>query len=222
MTRFLSVIVLMSVTSLAAQVSSAVSPQADLVSFNKDVLPILQKNCQVCHRTGEVAPMSFLTYESTRPWAKAIKTAVLTKKMPPWFADPHYGEFRNAPKLSTEDIATLTAWADTGAREGGSADKPSAREWADGWRTNPDVIVSMKEPSFVPAKGDGEIKQFIIPNPFKEDTWVSSIEIRPGDPSVVHHVILQVQEPADSKAAALREVVAQLQEFQGGLKVIAS
>ena len=76
MARFLSVIVLMSVTSLAAQVSSAVSPQTDFVSFNKDVLPILQKNCQVCHRTGEVAPMSFLTYESTRPWAKAIKSAV--------------------------------------------------------------------------------------------------------------------------------------------------
>jgi len=215
MSRFLVCVLFVAMTALAAQSPSPSLPSDQpQVTFNKDVLPILQKNCQTCHRPGEVAPMSFLTYESTRPWAKAIKTAVLTKKMPPWFADPHYGEFRNAPKLSTEDIATLTAWADTGAREGGSADKPSAREWADGWRTNPDVIVSMKEPYFVPAKGDGEIKQFIIPNPFKEDTWVSSIEIRPGDPSVVHHVIVQVQEPVDSKAAALRDVAVKLEALR--------
>jgi hypothetical protein len=151
--------------------------------------------------------MSFLTYESTRPWAKAIKTAVLTRKMPPWFADPQSVELRNAPKLSPEDIATLTAWADTGAREGAPSDKPPSREWAEGWRTNPDVIVSMKEPYKVPATGRGEIKQFIIPNPFKEDTWVSSIEIRPGDPSVVHHVIVQVQETADAKVAVFQQAL---------------
>jgi hypothetical protein len=146
-------------------------------------LPILQNNCQTCHRPGEVAPMSFLRYERTRPWAKGIKTAVLTGKMPPWFADPYYGEFRNAPKLTRAEIDTLAAWVDTVAREGDAADKPAEPQWADGWRT-PDVVVSRKEPYFVIAKGPGEIKQFTIPNPFKEDTWVSSIEIRPGDPSV--------------------------------------
>src|SRR5215467_8061588 len=87
-------------------------------SFYKEVLPVLQKNCQGCHRPGEVAPMSFLTYESTRPWAKAIKEAVLTKKMPPWFADPHYGDFRNQPTLSESEVKTVAAWADNGAPEG--------------------------------------------------------------------------------------------------------
>jgi hypothetical protein len=215
---------MMTITALAAQSPSPAIPsdRPTQVTFNKDVLPILQNNCQTCHRPGEVAPMSFLTYESTRPWAKAIKTAVLSKKMPPWFADPHSVELRNAPKLSPEDIATLTAWADTGAREGDSSDKPVSREWADGWRTNPDVIVSMKEPYFVPAKGPGEIRQFVIPNPFKEDTWVSSIEIRPGDPSVVHHVIVQVQEPvkmavAGNVAVARGQVLREGIPFAGGI-----
>src|SRR5438876_4538438 len=105
MTRFSMLLLLMTAAVAAVQAQT----------FNKDVLPILQRDCQVCHRTGEVAPMSFLTYESTRPWAKAIKQAVLTRKMPPWFADRHYGEFRNEPKLTERDIKTLAAWADNGA-----------------------------------------------------------------------------------------------------------
>lgn len=222
MSRFLVGVLLIAMTALAAErPSPAVPSDPGQVTFNKDVLPILQKNCQTCHRPGEIAPMSFLTYDSTRPWAKAIKTAVVTRKMPPWFADPHVGEFRNAPKLSTEDIATLTAWADNGAREGNPSDKPAPREWADGWRTNPDVIVSMKEPYFVPAKGDGEIKQFIVPNPFKEDTWVSSIEIRPGDPSVVHHVILQVQDTAPKSFIITKDAVPNIEALRDGLQVVA-
>jgi hypothetical protein len=194
MSRFLVCVLLLAMTALAAQNPAASVPPspATQVTFNKDVLPILQNNCQTCHRPGEVAPMSFLTYDSTRPWAKAIKTAVLTRKMPPWFADPHYGDFRNAPKLTQTEIDTLAAWADTGAREGDAADKPAEPQWANGWRTKPDVVVSMKEPYLVAAKGPGEIKQFTIPNPFTEDTWVSSIEIRPGNLSVVHHVIVQI------------------------------
>jgi hypothetical protein len=196
MTRFLVFVLLTAATALGTQNPSPSVPpgKAPLVTFNKDVLPILQKNCQMCHRPGEVAPMSFLTYESARPWAKAIKAAVLSKKMPPWFADPHYGEFRNAPKLTQADINTLAAWADTGAREGNPGDKPPAVQWADGWRIQPDVVVSMPQPYLVRAKGAGEIKEFFIPSPFKEDTWVTSIEIRPGDPAVVHHVIVQVPE----------------------------
>ena len=195
MTRFFVCVLLAAMTALGAQVSSpSPSDPASLVTFNKDVLPILQNNCQTCHRPGSVAPMSFLTYESTRPWAKAIKAAVISRQMPPWFADPHYGEFRNAPKLTQTEIHTLAAWADGGAREGDPQDKPADRQWADGWRIQPDVVVSMQEPYFVAAKGTGEIRQFMIPSPFKEDTWVTSIEIRPGNPSVVHHVIVQVPE----------------------------
>src|SRR5215472_6237012 len=88
---------------LMAATSAIAAPQ---VTFNKDVLPILQKNCQSCHRPGEIGPSSFLTYESTRPWAKAIKNAVVTKKMPPWFADPKYGHFANDRSLNANDIET--------------------------------------------------------------------------------------------------------------------
>ena len=193
MTRFLLLVLVAAMTALGTQISPTPVPsdQAKLVTFNKDVLPILQNNCQSCHRPASIAPMSLLTYENARPWAKAMKAAVLSKQMPPWFADPHYGEFRNAPKLSPLEISTLVAWADSGAPEGNPADKPPDVQWADGWRIKPDVVVSMPEPHSIPAKGVGEIQSFAIPNPFKEDTWVTSIEIRPGDPSVVHHVIVQ-------------------------------
>src|SRR2546429_6003436 len=87
------------------------------ITFNKEVLPILQKRCQGCHRPGEVAPMSLLTYSEVRPWAKAIRQAVLTRKMPPWLADPHYGKFSNDPSLSQAEMDTLTAWVDGGAKE---------------------------------------------------------------------------------------------------------
>src|SRR3984957_18392624 len=88
------------------------------VTFNKDVLPILQKNCQSCHRPGQVAPMSFLSYTEVRPWAKAMKVAVLSKKMPPWFADPQYGHFINDRSLKPSDIETIAKWVDSGAAEG--------------------------------------------------------------------------------------------------------
>src|SRR5580692_10843418 len=100
---------------------------APAITFNRDVLPILQKNCQTCHRLGEIAPMPFLTYQDVRPYAKANKTAVLTRKMPPWFADPNYGHWANAPKLTADDIHTLAAWADSGAAEGDPA--PAAVNW---------------------------------------------------------------------------------------------
>src|SRR5580658_5642960 len=95
------------------------------VTFNKDVLPVLQKSCQQCHRPGEVAPMSLLTYAEARPWAKAMKAAVLAQKMPPWFADPQYGHFANDRRLSAEEIGILSAWADNGAPEGDARDKPA-------------------------------------------------------------------------------------------------
>src|SRR5262247_1737383 len=202
MTRFLSFVLLTVVTALGAEISSSphTSQQTQMVTFNKDVLPILQKNCQACHRPGEVAPISFLTYESTRPWAKAIKAAVLNKQMPPWFADPHYGYFRNAPRLTGSDIKTLAAWADNGAPEGDVRDERAAANWPDGWRIKPDVVISIPEPHNVPAKGSGEIKSFVVPNPFKQDTWVNWIEIRPGEPSVVHHVMVQVPEETSGPA----------------------
>ncbi len=173
--------------------AASVPPQ---VTFYKDVLPVLQKNCQTCHRPGEAAPMSFLTYDSTRPWAKGIKTAVLTKKMPPWFADPHYGKFSNDRSLSQAEIDTLVAWADNGAAAGNSKDAPKPIEWFEGWRIGkPDVVISMPIAFNVPASGTIDYQYIRIPTGFTEDKYVQLSEARPGNPAVVHHIIAFLREP---------------------------
>ena len=226
MTRYLVLVLLMTITVLGSEgtpISSVPSDQTTLVTFNKDVRPILENNCQGCHRPGGIGPMALLTYKDTRPFAKAIKTAVLTKKMPPWFADPHVGDFRNAPKITAADIKTLVAWADSGSKEGGAPGKLAvAPEWKDGWRIQPDVVASMPFDQAVIAKGPGEIMEYFVPNPFKEDTWVSSIEIRPGDPSVVHHVIVQIPEvsqPAKvTRALAVANTVVRDNRFSSPLQ----
>ena len=112
------------------------------VTFHKDILPVLQKNCQGCHRPGQIAPMSFLAYEGTRPWAKAIKAAVLSKKMPPWNADPAVGHFTNDRSLKPAEVELITKWVDAGAPAGDSKDAPSPgmanrRSYASGssWRS---------------------------------------------------------------------------------------
>ena len=110
--------------SLMCAAIAAAAPAPTQPTFYKDVLPVLQKNCQNCHRPGEAGPMSFLTYDSTRPWAKAIKTAVASKTMPPWFADPHYGKFANDRSLSQAELTTLVSWVDTGANAGDPKDAP--------------------------------------------------------------------------------------------------
>src|SRR5262252_4877408 len=101
-------------------------------TFHKDIEPILQARCQGCHRPGEAAPMSLLTYQETRPWAKAIRGAVLSKKMPPWFADPAHGTFLNDRRLPGEEIDRIVAWVDTGAKEGNPKDAPQPRTFVEG------------------------------------------------------------------------------------------
>src|ERR1700687_4563804 len=102
---------------LCAQICTAATGQS-VVTFTKDVAPILERNCQGCHRPGEAAPFSLLTYEQARPWAKAMKEAVRLKKMPPWFADPQFGTFSNDRSMAQKDVNTIAAWADAGAPPG--------------------------------------------------------------------------------------------------------
>ncbi|PWT84209.1 MAG: thiol-disulfide isomerase, partial [Blastocatellia bacterium] len=130
--------------SLAVAVTATAADQTSAVTFTKDVLPILQKNCQSCHRPGQVAPMSLVSYEDARPWAKGIKAAVTQKKMPPWFADPKYGHFTNDRALKPSEIDTLVKWADTGAMRGDLKDAPSAIDWpTGGWIIKPEVVVEL-------------------------------------------------------------------------------
>src|SRR5688572_17659678 len=120
-------------------------------TFYKDVVPVLQNNCQSCHRPGEIGPMSFLTYKDTRPWAKAIKTAVVGRKMPPWFSEPGYSHFANDRRLSDAAIKTLSAWADGGALEGDAKDAPPPIAFREGWSLKPDMIIEMPQDINLPA-----------------------------------------------------------------------
>lgn len=165
-------------------------------TFYKDVLPVMQNRCQECHRPGEAAPMSFLTYKDARPWAKAIREAVITRKMPPWPADPHFGKFSNDRSLSRTEIDTLVAWADGGAREGDPADAPKPVNFVAGWSIHkPDVVFEMPNEFSVPATGTIDYQYVVIPSGFTEDKWVQEMEARPGNRQLVHHIIAFVRPP---------------------------
>ena len=175
-----------------AALNAADAPSA---TFYRDVLPILQERCQNCHRAGEIGPMPLGTYTEARPWAKAIRQAVVTRKMPPWNADGPHGKFRNDPSLSQAEIDTLVAWVDGDAREGNAADAPPARSFTEGWSIGaPDAIFDMPKAYDVPAAGTIEYTYIIVPTGFKEDRWMSSAEVRPGNRAVVHHANVYVRE----------------------------
>jgi hypothetical protein len=159
-------------------------------TFYKDVVPILQRNCETCHRPGQIAPMAFQSYESARPWARAIKNAVLSKKMPPWFADATYGHIVNDRSLKASDIDKLVAWVDAGAPAGSPADAPPPMVWPEGgWQIKPDLVVDGRTYD-VPASGVVEWTWIVVPGNFKEDTWVTSVEVKPSELAVTHHVCL--------------------------------
>jgi hypothetical protein len=165
-------------------------------TFYKNVLPVMQTRCQECHRPGEAAPMSFLTYQEARPWAKAIREAVITRKMPPWPADPHFGKFSNDRSLSREEIDTLVAWADGGAREGDPAEAPKPVQFAEGWGIHkPDMVFEMPNEFAVPASGTIDYQYIVIPSGFTEDKWVQELEARPGNRQLVHHIIAFIRPP---------------------------
>jgi len=164
--------------------------------FYKDVLPILQKRCQECHRPGEIAPMPFVSYAGTRPWAKAIREQVIARKMPPWFADPAYGHFSNDRSLSQTEIDTLVAWAKAGAPAGNVADAPPPRQWPSGWNIGtPDAVFEMPSAFAVPAKGAVDYQYLILPTHFTEDRWIQKVEVRTSSRTAVHHAVVYIREP---------------------------
>ena len=142
--------------------------------------------------------MAFTSYAEVRPWAKAIKEAVLSHAMPPWLADPHFGSFRNDRRLSEEAIGTIVAWVDAGAPEGNAKETPPLPRFETGWRIGkPDAVFDMGTDFEVPADGVVAYKYFTVPTNFTEDRWVEAAEIRPGQRSTVHHVLAFIREPAD-------------------------
>ncbi len=174
-------------------------PETREVTFARDVAPIVYANCAYCHRPGEVAPFSLMTYRDARPWARAIKQAVTQKTMPPWRAHPDFGDFRNPRVLSEADIATIAAWVDGGAKEGNPADTPAPPQFSDGWQIGtPDLVLTMAEPVKIPASGTIPYQTYPTNYVFPEDTWIQAIEVRPGNRRVVHHAVASADFPGDS------------------------
>jgi len=171
-------------------------------TFSKDVAPIFYKSCTNCHRPGEIAPMSLLTYKDARPWVKSIATQVGKGTMPPWHADPKHGEFLNDRRLSETDKATLVSWASGGAPEGKPSDLPAPPTYESGWTIGtPDAVFSMKEDYPIPATGEIPYQFLEIETGLTEDKWVQAFEVKAGDPKSLHHVIVYARPPAAPAAA---------------------
>jgi hypothetical protein len=168
-------------------------------TFNKDVAPILYKNCANCHRSGEIGPMPLLSYKDARPFARAIATRVQNGTMPPWHADdPTQSRFLNDRSLSAADKSVLLAWASGGAPEGNPQDLPAPPQFVDGWMMGkPDAVFSMQEDYPIPASGMLDYKFFEIPTNLTEDKWLQAFEVRPSARAAVHHVIVFVR-PGDT------------------------
>ncbi|MBI3208740.1 MAG: cytochrome c [Candidatus Solibacter usitatus] len=166
------------------------------VTFHRDIAPILQANCQECHRAGEIGKFPLMTYQEARPWAAAMKQATLSKKMPPWFADEHYGKFANHRALTPDEIGKIAAWADSGAAEGSLKDAPAPKKFTAGWNIPaPDTVLTVARPFPVPAKGKIDYQYLVVPTGFTEDKWIQMAEVRPSERSVVHHVVVLIRTP---------------------------
>ena len=168
----------------------AAAPAGSVPTFAKDVAPIVFNNCASCHRQGEVAPMTFTSYEEVRPWAKVIREKVRMREMPPWGADPaHSLKMRNDRSLSQAQIDTIVAWVDGGAPKGNDADLPKLPEFADGWTfgREPDDILEMPVEVTIPAEGELGVQMYYSPVPWSEDKFAETLEIRPGNRAVLHH-----------------------------------
>ncbi|MFM8533275.1 MAG: thiol-disulfide isomerase [Acidimicrobiia bacterium] len=174
---------------VAALVAPAVAG-AQTPTFSKDVAPILYSKCVECHRPSMFAPMSLVKYEDARPWARSIRTRVAARTMPPWGADPSHGTFKNDPRLSDKEIATILAWVDGGAPKGDNKDLPAVPQFVDGWTIGkPDAVFTMEQPFAIPATGAIEYQYIRIPTGLTEDKWMAAIEIKPEARAQVHHVI---------------------------------
>ncbi len=188
---FISSLVLPFVAPAPAPAGTVTAP-----TYSKQVAPIIFKNCLQCHRPEGIASSApFLSYQDVRPRAKAIKEKVLLREMPPWPADPARSvAFRNDARLSTKDIETLAAWVDAGAPQGDAANTPAPPQFASGWQhpdgKAPDLVISLPGYVHVPAAGEIPYLRFLVKVPRAEDTWISAIQTRPSNSTVVHHMAI--------------------------------
>jgi peroxiredoxin len=171
------------------------------ITWSKQVSRIVQEKCQDCHHANTAAPFSLLTYEDAVNWAAMMKEVVLQRRMPPWHADPRFGDFSEARRLSQDEIDTVVAWINDGTPQGNPSDLPPAREYPDGWRIGePDVVFELPEEVSVAAKGTIPYMYFETPTNFKEDMYIQAAEARPGNRTVVHHIVLFYKAPGEGRA----------------------
>ena len=188
-TRVIGVLALALVAVVA--IAATASAQTDDVTFHKDVEPILQQSCQRCHRPGAGAPMSLMTFQDTRPWARSIKNRVVNREMPPWHLDPTVGitAYIDDPSLTEEQIATVAAWVDAGAPRGNPDDAPAAIELPalDAWQFGePDLVVE-NIPIEMPAACADQYPNPVVETGLTQDEWIQWVQFMPGDRRVVHH-----------------------------------
>jgi len=173
--------------------TAAVAQDADTTpTFAKDIAPIFQESCQVCHRPDNMAPMSLMTYQESRPWARSIKQKVMAREMPPWHIDKKVGiqSFKADRSLSDDQIDTIVRWVDNGAPMGNPADMPEPKEFQDfgAWSIEPDLIVQ-STPHTVPAEAGDWWGDYIVPSGLEEDRYIKAVQTKAGDLRVVHHVL---------------------------------
>jgi hypothetical protein len=171
-------------------------------TFTKDVAPILQRSCEVCHRPDSIAPMSLVTYQDVRPWARSIRTRVSNREMPPWYIDRTVGikKFKNDPSLTDQEIDTITRWADGGAPMGNPTDMPPPKQFDDlsKWHIKPDLIVSLPKDVIVPAAGPDRWWDVLVDVGLTDDRYLRAVETKPSKGHrVVHHSVQTMKDPDD-------------------------
>jgi len=158
------------------------------INFAKHIAPIFQNRCEECHRPGAVAPMSLMTYEEVRPWARAIKEKVITRQMPPFHASGEIGRYDHDPRLTENEIATISKWVDGGAAKGSPKDMPAPKVWGTGWASGqPDLVLTVRKAYTLKANPTDQYVFFVFDHVFTEDTWIRGIVTKPGNPKAVHH-----------------------------------
>jgi thiol-disulfide isomerase/thioredoxin len=183
------------VQAVRQQLEPQAQAEVGQVTYSSGAARVIQEKCQSCHRPGQVAPFSLLTYDDARKHAAMIQEVVDSRRMPPWHADPRYGRFANDRSLSTSERATLIAWAEQGAPLGDPRQIPAPRTFPEGWTIGkPDLVIEIPQIYTVPAQGVVEYVHFRVPTKFTEDRWIQAAEAQPGDRAVVHHIVAYVDE----------------------------
>lgn len=201
--------------------TTVVSKAQTPVTFSEHVAPIVFANCTTCHRPGEAAPFSLLSYRDARPLAKAIASATASKVMPPWKAGPSDFAFENARRLTEEQIAIIQRWVADGAPEGDPAKTPALPRFTEGWQLGaPDLAVSMSEAFEVPAKGPDVYRNFVVPLNLDRDTWVRAIDFRPSARSVVHHSLFFLDASGGAREQDALDAVPGFPGGMGGGRVV--